>query len=257
MQEKPTSGNQQQNPGESQVGRIKAWVWIEQEARPYETSKEGGQYTQCSADVPRSRKAFIAPEWITALATIGILIATAVYAGYAKRQWETMQGQMEAAKVSADAARVSAETAQQGLNLSVRPGIEMSDFMLSSFVVGQEARMDFNVMNVGPGRARGISIGGLLLLCPDKAVSSCLISCPRIPEPEPSPKMELEPGAKKGITRTQGTISEQQVNMLSSGSFALYFCGVVTCKDILLNPWDFPFCSTYDQKEKRWAYCPG
>jgi len=165
--------------------------------------------------------------------------------------------QASIAQQGASAAQISAETAQQGLKLSVRPGIEMSDFKLSSFVVGQEARMDFNVMNVGPGRAKEIGIGGLLLLCPNEAVGSCLISCPRTLEPEPFPKMDLEPGTKKGITRTQGTISEQQANIFSSGSSSLYFCGVVTCKDILSNPWDFPFCYAYDQKENRWAYCPG
>lgn len=177
-------------------------------------------------------------------------------AGAAEDSARATQRSAAAAEKSAEAAQTNAKIAEKSLILTVRPGVTIFISKLSDFVVGKDVRVDFSIKNAGPGMAKGLSIGGELVLCPNHTIP-CLEACTKTLVSIPSFPMELQPGAGWEGALVQGPISEDQWNQFSSGNYTVQFCGHITCSTALLNPEEFPFCYVYERVEGRWLHCPG
>jgi hypothetical protein len=202
---------------------------------------------------------------ITALATVAIVILTAFYVGYSKRQWIAMKGQLDQMKSQSDQSSVS-------LHQELRPYVSAARFQLIGEIVGgKKFHGTAEMFNSGKTPAIAVRACGDILITPSPEPLAEDYPCPSPDNPKrplasgPSifvlgsgvPMPVDSPGTEAVINSIRGAPPLTLPDALSQGHLRMYFYGFVTYTDVILPKVTHhtTFCGMYNSTLNVWVIC--
>lgn len=206
-------------------------------------SEDQGSHPDETAKKTRTFKLMTGPDWVTAIATVMIFLATATYVWYARRQWQAMSGQLTAMQgqltemksqspqlqKSADAAKTAADAAQSQVDL-MRQQLAASSAAILRFeppLASSEPNLqNFGVTfrNVGHANATNIhaSMDISVRSIPDnKQIGTTRSISKDVPTLTVAPLYPLDANLSQYEWEVLRPLSSQELTMISDGNAAI------------------------------------